>query len=159
MAVSSIDAGKTICELSKWQTSNLRLQKLLYIAHLYCVGIKKEDLIREDFYAWKLGPVEPDLYEYCKVYGSSPIGRIFPKNGGVDKQKNKNGFKAIKKVVEVFGNAPIVELVNFTHWKGGAWHEVYNIQGKPNFIIPHHLIIKEHENRLKESREKEGNHG
>lgn len=60
MTVSSIDASKTLCELSGWQTSNLRLQKLLYIAHMYYMRGGKGDLVRENFEAWKFGPVERD---------------------------------------------------------------------------------------------------
>ena len=89
MATSSINAGKTLCELSGWRISNLRLQKLLYIAHMYHLGRTDKNLVNENFEAWQHGPVEPNLYHYVKGYGADSIGNVFPRNGGVKKDDHE----------------------------------------------------------------------
>ncbi|MCY4030887.1 MAG: DUF4065 domain-containing protein [Hyphomicrobiales bacterium] len=145
MTISSIDAGKTLCNLSGWKITNLRLQKLLYIAHMYYLGRTDKDLIRENFEAWQHGPVEPELYHYCKVYGASSIGHIFPKNGGVTKGDE---FEILKETIDAAEGITDAALVSFTHWEKGAWHEVYE-KRKRGIAIPRDLIKKEYENRMK----------
>ena len=142
MTVSSIDAGKTLCELSGWQTSNLRLQKLLYIAHMYYMRGGNGDLVRENFEAWKFGPVEPGLYHYCKVYGADPIGRIFPKNGGV--KHGSPEFKILDETIKAAEGITEAALVSFTHWEKGAWHKT---RERGEVLIPRGFIKEECEAR------------
>ena len=157
MAVSSIDAGKTLCELSKWKTSNLRLQKLLYIAHMYYVGTENKDLIKEDFYAWRFGPVEPELYHYCKVYGADCIQNIFPKNGGVEEGDDE--YDILERVVEMSERVREASLVSFTHWEKGAWFDIYKRKKRYGSLIPRDSIKKEHEHRVERHRKKKKNNG
>ena len=70
-------AAKTICELSGWRISNLPLQKMLYLSHMFHWGRVKQPLIDGRFEAWNLGPVQPDLYHKVKPYGAAPIPDIF----------------------------------------------------------------------------------
>lgn len=157
MTVSSIDAGKTICELSKWQTSNLRLQKLLYIAHMYHIGITKgEDLIEEDFYVWQHGPVEPELYHYCKGFGSDYIPNIFPVNGGV--RKNGSEFKILKKISDIANKKKLSnkQLVDFTHWEKGAWFRAgERWKHRYSIIIPREMIKEEYNYRVEKRTQNE----
>ena len=153
MTISSIDAGKTLCELSGWEVSNFRLQKLLYIADMYYMGrTEGKALIDEDFEAWQYGPVEPMLYRYCKVYGASSIGRIFPKNGGAG--DNTPEFEILNEITEAAKGVTDAALVSFTHWEKGAWYEVYK-RRKREIIIPRHLIMEEYEKRLQKRETKE----
>ena len=147
MTVSSIDAGKTICELSRWKTSNLRLQKLLYIAQVYHIGEHGKYLIDEDFVAWKLGPVEPKLYYYCKMCGSDYIDNIFPKNAGVDEEINAEEFNTLKMAFEKLKKLSNNALVRATHWEKGAWHYVYE-RNTRGVAIPRELLEMEYNNRL-----------
>lgn len=154
MTISSIDAGKTLCELSGWRMSNLRLQKLLYIAHMYYMREGKDDLIRENFEAWKLGPVEPGLYHYCKVYGASPIGHIFPKNGGVERDSPE--FKILDGTIKAAEGITEAALVSFTHWEKGAW---YKTRKRGEVLIPRGFIKEEYEARDEAREKRRGNNG
>lgn len=52
--------------------THMKLQKLLYYCYAWqLVAGKKE--FEAAFEAWKLGPVEPDIYMKFKKYGKSPI--------------------------------------------------------------------------------------
>ena len=147
MAVSSINAGKTLCELSGWRMSNLRLQKALYIAHMYHLGTRNgEPLINETFEAWMYGPVEPKLYNYCKFYGRKDLPNIFPIMSGVSEDEPE--YKSLKKTIEMIDGITSGQLVGFTHLEGGAWKQIYK-GGERGGAIPNDLIEQEHHVRAK----------
>ena len=53
--------------------SNLKLQKLLYYAQGVHLAITGDKLFKDDIYAWKHGPVIPEVYEIYKKYKGNPI--------------------------------------------------------------------------------------
>ena len=60
MAVSALSAGKRLGKHSGWTLSNLAMQKLLYIAHMYHLGMyDATPLVTGHFEAWDYGPVHP----------------------------------------------------------------------------------------------------
>lgn len=155
MSITSLQAGKIICEMSGWETSSLRLQKLLYVAHLFYVGRNEgKPLIKEDFEAWRYGPVEPNLYRYCRGFGADYIKNIFPLESGVPSESGE--YKMLKETVEdtigIEGRNRITEsaLIGFTHWKEGAWYNAYHNKKRGFFtspIIPLDAIKKEYVDR------------
>ena len=144
MSVGSIQAGKKLCVLSGWNLSNLRLQKLLYIAHMYHLAEMKEELINEKFEAWMYGPVEPVLYQYVKGYGKKPIPNIFhPEIEDVPEGSELDYLQIVIDHTKEISNA---SLVSFTHWSKGAWFKKYNPRIRGN-IIPNDLIVEEYNAR------------
>ena len=77
MSISVSAAAKRLCERSGWSLTNLKLQKLLYISHMFHLGKTGEPLVNGHFEAWDYGPVSPFLYHKVKVFGSSPVENIF----------------------------------------------------------------------------------
>jgi len=53
--------------------SNLKLQKLVYYAQAWHLGIHDTPLFDEDFEAWVHGPVIPSLFEEYKKFSWQPI--------------------------------------------------------------------------------------
>lgn len=51
----------------------MKIQKLVYIAHGWHLGLYDEPLCSEIVQAWKWGPVFPDLYHSVKHWGNRPI--------------------------------------------------------------------------------------
>ena len=142
MAVSSINAGKTLCELSGWSMSNLRLQKALYIAHMYHLGTNNgKPLINETFEAWMYGPVEPVLYHYCKFYGRKYLPNIFPIRSGV--KEGTPEYKTLVKTTKMINGISSAKLVGFTHSDKSAWKQIYK-EGERGDEIPNNLIEEEH---------------
>ncbi|SCD22794.1 Panacea domain-containing protein [Brucella inopinata] len=150
MSIETLRAAKTICELKKWQLSNLALQKLVYISHMMHLGMYDKPLVDGPFQAWDLGPVEPILYAKVKAYGNKPIPDIF---GVPVFAEGTSQRKAIEETVRQVGDKSASELVEITHQPHGAWAKHYqrNIMG---IRIPDRDIKGEYEERLRRAKAK-----
>ena len=140
MSIPSTHVAKTICKLSNWTTSDLRLQKLVYISHMCYLGETENDLVMEDFEAWTYGPVVPYLYHFVKGYGDKSIPNIFPRLGDV--KKGTDEYNIIKRTVVETEDVTDSALVSFTHKKDGAWNRTLG-NLRCNGIIPRQYILEE----------------
>lgn len=145
MAVSADSAAKTICVLRDWSVSNLEVQKILYLAHMFHMGVHDgAPLIREPFEAWNYGPVVPELYHRMKPFGSGPVQNVFHWVDLVP--MNTPEFESIHDAVEGTKNLRASQLVANTHSTSGAWATVY----RPNITgirIPNSAILNEYRAR------------
>jgi len=146
MTISVFDAAKRLCEKSGWSLTNLELQKLIYLAHMFHLGQHGEPLIKEHFEAWDYGPVQPDLYHHIKVYGSSKVKSMFHLGESV-KDDSTEGI-ILDKVCKQLSSKPARWLVAVTHWKDGAWAKHY---GSKSFgkIIHNEDVFQEYIDREK----------
>lgn len=141
MAVHVLSAAKRLAKRSNWSLSNLELQKILYLAHMFHLGRTGGDpLVSGHFEAWDYGPVHPELYHKAKVFGSSPVENIF--HAFPDVLDGPEGA-IIDEAYDSLGRAGPGRLVNATHRKGGAWATNY-IPGTKHCIIPNADILKEY---------------
>lgn len=104
------------CNDHSIRITNLKLQKLLYFLQGEIVKRTGIQLIREDFYAWQLGPVIPEVYNVFSMYSSSTI----PKqeiNISIDPQLEKY----IDMVLVKYAKRSAWDLVDLSHsqdpWK------------------------------------------
>ncbi len=144
MTISVYAAAKRLGERSGWSLSNLELQKILYIAHMFHIGQTKEPLVTGYFEAWDYGPVHPKLYHRVKIFGSSPVENIFHSAPEIESEEDA---ETLDSAVEQFGNARSGKLVAITHWDGGAWAK-YHIPGERGVVIPNEAIYQEFLDRL-----------
>ena len=130
---SGMQAAKKICELSEWSVSNLRLQKILYIAHMMYLGENRVPLIEdEQFQAWDYGPVLPTLYHQAKKYRNEPIqSDCFD---GVQDIAEQSKTEELKRAWDALEDKSTYSLVDFTHLKGGAWQRNYSRVFRPASI-------------------------
>jgi len=146
MTISVFDAAKRLCEKSGWSLTNLELQKLIYLAHMFHLGQYNEPLVKEHFEAWDYGPVQPDLYHHIKVYGSSKVKSMF--RLGKDIEDDTSEAKILDKVCEQLSSKPARWLVAVTHWQDGAWAKHYHSTSFSE-IIPDEDVHQEYINREK----------
>ena len=112
--------------------------KLVYLAHGWMLAVYNAPLVREDFEAWRYGPVVPDLYHTMKIYRADPlleplafgsIGKV--RNGRVvfvpiePRPFTQQESRIIHAVYEHFGSWPASRLVQITHEVGTPWHRVW----------------------------------
>lgn len=139
-----IGTARRICEIEGWGTTNLRLQKLLYICHMVCLGRLGRPLISQNFEAWTYGPVVPVLYHILKIYGAEPINEIRLRHG---EKPSPEEDAIIQEVCGLLKEATGGQLVSLTHKEGGAWSRNYN-GGSSGNIIKTDDIINEYRERF-----------
>lgn len=140
MTVSVLSAARRLGSRSGWTLSNLELQKLLYLAHMFYLGRTGAPLVWGSFEAWDYGPVHPDLYHRAKVFGSNPVQDIFH---GLTELPVGPERDIIDEAYDSLGRVGASRLVNATHRTGGAWERNYapNARGR---IIPNADILAEY---------------
>jgi uncharacterized phage-associated protein len=140
MPVSSHIAAKIAGNAANWDITNLKLQKLLYIAHMMHLGKTGAPLIiNENFQAWDYGPVLPSLYKKLSFFGSDNILDVFC---NMPDDIDQDEVSAIMDVVNHFGHLSAGRLVNITHHHKGAWSKHYRPDVK-DIIIPQADIAQE----------------
>ena len=68
---SILDVAKFVLEesarTSRPEVSTMKLQKICYFVQGWYLAINNgRPMFSEDFYAWKYGPVNPALYDFCE---------------------------------------------------------------------------------------------
>ena len=113
--------------------TNLHLQKLLYfIQGEYCRK-NHNRLIADDFYAWKLGPVVPEVYSKYAICSSS----IIPKQKD-EETINVETMHLIQNVLQKYAQLSVWDLVEISHQQD-PWKYNYEIFGD-KAIIPFESI-------------------
>lgn len=141
MAVSVFSAAKRLASQSGWSLSNLELQKILFLAHMFHLGRSGEPLILKNFEAWEYGPVHPDLYHKAKVFGSDPVENIFHSASDLPDGAEKD---IIDEACISLSGAGAGRLVQATHRDGGAWDKNY-IPKIRHCVIPNDDILLEYQ--------------
>lgn len=120
--------------------SNLQLQKIMYITHLYYFRNHKAKLITNlPFEAWKLGAIIKKVYHKYSIYVSNPIINKVELDPNI-KQKIKN--LNLDQVIINLSNYNFNELVRYVCEKEGAWDKTYQ-NGLGNREIISDKLIEE----------------
>ena len=143
MTIPVLQAAKYLVGRSGWKQSNLEIQKILYITHMYHLGGYGTSLVYGDFEAWDLGPVHPDLYHALKQFGAGPVTDIRYSTGFIPEGTEK---ELLEQAVGCLSHKTGGELISMTHWPEGAWAKNY-IPGRRNIVIPRADIIEEYGKR------------
>jgi uncharacterized phage-associated protein len=124
------------------QIDPMKMQKLVYFAHGWCLALKDAPLITERIEAWQYGPVVRELYAAFADVGSGPIthpayetrceklivGYYAPRidaqeeEGQVDKESAKS---LISEVWKVYGDFTAIQLSNLTHLPESPWAKAW----------------------------------
>ncbi len=148
MTLPAYYAARELCERDEHIT-NLRLQKVLYMAHMACLGIEGVPLVDGHFQAWNLGPVHPAIYRKARIFGNKPVNKKIFSALPEDKSKYSSALKYIDDVVDALKNLTSSQLVGITHDTDGAWYKHYQAGAKGR-IIPNHDIEIEYNERFKQ---------
>ena len=150
MAIDCINAGRVICGLAGWTIPPIKIQRILYVASMMYVGRHREPFIRQEFYAWKYGPIQPELYDFCKDFGGSRVTDVFPNE--TTKQDYPVHFAILKEICEWARYKSDRHLLSYVTGNNSAWGRIYKT-GR-NHIITWHDMRDEHDRR-KQATEKE----
>lgn len=124
----------------KYNISNLKLQKLLYLVQAYFLATGPLPCFDDEIEAWDFGPVVPAVYHRFKQFGSGNIpkllfqnndGRIIAVNGK-DLKIASEDISKINKVVDRFSKYSADDLVILTHHQD-PWINAYE-RGRSSII-------------------------
>ena len=119
------------------QLTQMKLQKLAYIAHGWNLALYSEPLIEENIEAWRWGPVVRSLYREFAQFGSGPISvRSF-----YTPTLDSRTIHLLEQIWTLYGKYTAVQLSEFTHAHNTPWKEAYNpnsVAVIPNISIEHH---------------------
>ncbi|MEO0549203.1 MAG: type II toxin-antitoxin system antitoxin SocA domain-containing protein [Pseudomonadota bacterium] len=133
----------------------MKIQKLLFYAHAWCLALKEQPLFDEDIEAWPWGPVVREIYNQTREYGRKPITKRFTYlvksgDGALDWEykpasiTDPETLKFLEEIWRVHKPFSGIQLSNSTHAQGEPWAIIRNkyktLDGKPN--IPNELIAE-----------------
>lgn len=119
--------------------TNLQLQKILFFLQGYALANFGAPLMKGTFSKWKYGPVQKEVYQSFKSYGSSSIvagaldayydkGKLVLKRFPMMDQNslgNTETFERIQRFTNKLLNKSAWQLVNMTH-NHSSWKKDYN---------------------------------
>lgn len=109
--------------------SPMKLQKLVYYAHGWYLGITGEPLLNEAVEAWKYGPVIPSLYHAYKQFAGNPI--VLPATVLQMPLTFTEDVRAlIDKIWQEYGHIDARKLSDMTHIPRGPWAMTIQQQAK-----------------------------
>lgn len=133
--------------------TNMKLQKLVYIAEGYSLAMLDESLITNNIHAFQWGPVIPKLYESVKQYENRAINNFIDEPFNDEpislNDKNNSEVAIIQGVWAQYGNLTAAQLSTITHKPNTPWSVTW--EKKPYSVIPRNLI-KEHYKEIIEKR-------
>lgn len=143
----------------------MKVLKLVYIAHGWHLGIRKEPLIMEQTEAWKYGPVIESVYRVFKKFGRNDIDSLQflskdDKMEFTDLLKNEDDRALLDRVWEVYRDYTATELSSLTHMPETPWYTTWNEKGgslKSGAIIPNAAIRAYYEGKAQVSASKVAN--
>ena len=146
--------------------SPLKLQKLVYLAHGWHLGLTDgEPLVDDEFaQAWRYGPVFQSLYDEFSEYGKDPIERLaeeidFSKSGELKISEpgilshDRDTHRLLERTWEIYGHRTAAQLSALTHKSGSPWditreeHEAYRYPDIDNDLITDYYLEKINENK------------
>ena len=137
--------------------SNMKLQKLVYIAYGWALAVLDRKLFEEPIQAWQHGPVVPSLYHEFKHFRQRDIaGRAMEYDfdtadvtiPNVD-ETDERLQTVLDRVWDTYKPYSAVSLRNMTHRPGTPWSETYE-QGRQDITIPDSLIKPHFESKIRQ---------
>lgn len=129
--------------------TNMKLQKLVYIAHGYYLVATGQPLISDSVKAWQWGPVIIDLYEALKRYGSGNVSNPVPAPA---EQLSQLAIAVIELVWKAYGKFTGFQLSAITHKPNSPWSETWENWGHYD-TISNDLIAQYYRTLLYERRQ------
>jgi uncharacterized phage-associated protein len=133
----------------------LQMQKFVYQAQGWTLGLTGAPLFNEQIEAWEYGPVVPELYHSLKAYGAFPIrGRLmkfdYREERVVTARSDFDEIESeiIERVWKKYGRWNGPRLVALTHRRDAPWDRTRrNHPGENDARIPRDLMREwfEHE--------------
>ena len=152
MAIDVLSAARRLGEKSGWTISNMQMQRMCYMAHMYYLGEFGRPFIKGVFEAWGGGPVHPKLYQELEIYDSYPVPREAFKDIEPVPEDHPGAGHLDRAVAEL----PRRNLIGITVRENGAWRKNYDPKTQ-RAVIYNEDIIEEYNKITEEHDQKADN--
>lgn len=131
--------------------TNLRLQRLVIIAHGVHLAYFDAPLFCEKLMAWDFGPVEPLLYNTLQPIGNGVVSESFL-GSDVDLLKTHHSCsQAIRATWEAYRSMSDVDIGRCVNANGGPWDIIWRLHEQRYHEIPNGLFKLYYEPMIKKS--------
>lgn len=128
--------------------SNLVLQKIVYFAHGWYLGLTGTLLVADEVQAWTYGPVFPLLYHSLRKYGAGPVTEQILTFDAVP--VDSEDFRFLRAVYDRYHSWDPGSLVALTHKPGSPWRRVGG--AGYNQVIPSQMIKEYYADQINEDK-------
>lgn len=118
----ALNIAKYVVEVAYQQykpISNLKLQGILYFLWNEYYKETGKYLFYENFYAWSIGPVVPEVYYFYCPWAGTPIMAL-------DKAEYYPAFGWIRKKLDEYLTRPLQYFLQYGQKENPAWSRVWN---------------------------------
>ncbi len=127
--------------------SIMRVLKLAYMAHGWCLALFNRELTYDTVEAWKFGPVFPAVYYTFRPQGIHNL-RPMPMP---DEDLGQDVEDLLQGTFKRYEGLSPRQLSRLTHIKGGPWDRIWRVEGKKYGIIGNELIAAHYKDKLSRS--------
>ena len=116
----------------------MEVQKLMFFAHGWMLGIHGKPLHYDEWEAWRYGPVLPVIYHNLSYFVADPVTDIihFADPPNLDDAETT----IIDYIHREYRPVGAIRLSQLTHAKGSPWDQTRKKRWGNNVIIPNDLI-------------------
>ncbi len=122
--------------------SIMKVLKLVYMAHGWCLAALDRPLIMDRIEAWDYGPVIPAVYYGFRNQGVHDLSEFHMDERDFEPKVTQ----LLNEVWDLYKTKTAIQLSNLTHLRGGPWDQVYGrgnrFKGIPDDLIAEHYRAK-----------------
>ena len=120
-AVANYLIGKSFA--ANRRLTPLQIMKLIYFSHAWMLAIFERPLFKQNFEAWKYGPVVPEVYQALKLYSRSPITSKISLDNSTEHELDVQETAILDKVFDEYSTYNGWILSGLTHIPEGPWFQ------------------------------------
>jgi uncharacterized phage-associated protein len=150
-----------------------KLFKLLYFLDFEHFSITGRSVTGLEYFAWPMGPVPIEIFNEVdspervlkdavqvskkKTFNGKVMNDIVPLRKFSVEHFSKRELKLLDALSREYADSYADDMVEATHLENLPWHQVYEVEGNKQQLIPYELAIKksEYEQTIKNVRENE----
>ncbi len=116
---------------------HMKLQKLIYCAHGWSLGVRQSTIVDERPQVWEYGPVFESLYRALKPFGRKPITKpisVGPFDEPASIEDDENTGMLLDWIWDRYGHLSGFALSDMTHKDGTPWERIAR---EKDFLVPY----------------------
>ena len=131
MAVSALAVANALIRIARQEgrpLTNMQVQKHVFLAQGFCLGLLGRPIYYNDTHAWQWGPVVAKLYKPLQKYGSGIVSAEIPTDPADELDPSSEEYRILQAVWNAYKGYSGGQLSELTHREGTPWSKAWNSQ-------------------------------